>query len=192
MNEEFFNANNIIDELKMRLSYGVLGNQEIGNYSTQNTTSTGLNYLQGNEYWIGSITGTSWVSPRDLTWEETKTSNIGMDISLLGNKWSFSADYYIKETNGVLLSIGMPSSTGLSGNPTMNAGVVENRGLELMLNHQNRVEQIDYSLGFNATTIKNKIKDITVGTTQEFSDSIRTVKERSPGQSWEIPSVLFI
>src|SRR5690625_3940288 len=92
-----------------------------------------------------------------------------MDISLLGNKWSFSADYYIKETNGVLLSIGMPSSTGLSGNPTMNAGVVENRGLELMLNHQNRVEQIDYSLGFNATTIKNKIKDITVGTTQEFS-----------------------
>lgn len=169
MNEEFFNANNTIDELKLRLSYGVLGNQEIGNYSTQNTTSTGLNYLQGGEYWIGSITGTSWVSPRDLTWEETKTSNIGMDISLLGNKWSLSADYYIKETSGVLLSIGMPPSTGLSGNPTMNAGVVENKGLELMLNHQNRVGQIDYSVGFNATTIKNKIKDITVGTTQEFA-----------------------
>lgn len=169
MNEEFFsNASNTIDELKLRVSYGVLGNQEIGNYSTQNTTSSGLNYLQGNNYWIGSITGTSWVSPKDLTWEETKTSNIGLDVSLLGNKWSLSADYYIKETNGVLLSIGMPGSTGLSGSPTMNAGVVENKGLELMLNHRNSVGRVDYSLGFNATTIKNKIKAITVGTTQEF------------------------
>lgn len=170
MNEGFFDQTATrINELKLRASYGVLGNQEIGNYSTQNTTSTGGNYVQGDSYWIGTITGRNWVSPRDLTWEETKTSNVGLDLSVLNGKFSLSADYFVQETDGVLLSIGMPSSTGIGGSPTMNAGVVENKGFEFLLGHNNHVGNVFYNLSFNAATVKNKIKDITVGNTQEFA-----------------------
>ena len=67
MNEQFFeNAKKTVDELKLRLSYGVLGNQEIGNYTTQSTATSGINYVQGGQWWMGSNTGVNWVSPKDL------------------------------------------------------------------------------------------------------------------------------
>lgn len=169
MNEGFFNKSSRINELKLRASYGVLGNQEIGDYSTQSTSTTGRNYIQGGNYWIGTSTGINWVSPKNLTWEETKTSNAGLDVSVLNGKFSLTADYFIQNTNGVLLSIGMPQSAGLGGSPTMNAGVVQNKGIELLLNHNNTVGQVTYNVGINASTVRNRIKDITVGTTQEFA-----------------------
>lgn len=169
MNEHFFNKASRINDLKLRASYGVLGNQEIGDYSTQSTSTTGRNYIQGGNYWIGTSTGINWVSPKNLTWEETKTSNVGLDMSVLNGKFSLTADYFIQNTNGVLLSIGMPQSAGLGGSPTMNAGVVQNKGIELLLNHNNTVGQVTYNVGINASTVRNRIKDITVGTTQEFA-----------------------
>lgn len=170
MNEDFFeNLTTSINELKVRASYGVLGNQEIGNYTTQSTTTSDLNYMQGDNYWIGKITGAAWVSPKDLTWEETKTTNFGLDLSLLEDKFFLTADYYIKKTDGVLLSIGMPQSAGLSGQPTMNAGVVENKGFEVMLGHVNQVGDWKYNVSVNGSTVSNKITDITVGNTQRFS-----------------------
>ena len=169
MNERFFNKSSRINELKLRASYGVLGNQEIGNYSTQSTSTTGRNYIQGGNYWIGTSTGINWVSPKNLTWEETKTSNVGLDVSVLNGKFSLTADYFVQNTNGVLLSIGMPQSAGLGGSPTMNAGVVQNKGIELLLNHNNTVGQVTYNVGINASTVRNRIKDITVGNTQEFA-----------------------
>lgn len=170
MNEQFFeNVRNTVNELKIRGSYGVLGNQEIGNYTTQNTASSpDYNYVQGGDYWIGSNTGVSWVSPEDLTWEETKTSNIGLDMEFLQGKFALNADYFVQQTEGVLLSIGMPISTGITGQPTMNAGVVENKGFELLLSHRNQAGEVKYDVSVNASTVKNKIKDITVGNTQEF------------------------
>lgn len=169
MNERFFNKSSRINELKLRASYGVLGNQEIGNYSTQSTSTTGRNYIQGGNYWIGTSTGINWVSPKNLTWEETKTSNVGLDVSVLKGKFSLTADYFVQNTNGVLLSIGMPQSAGLGGSPTMNAGVVQNKGIELLLNHNNTVGQVTNNVGINASTVRNRIKDITVGNTQEFA-----------------------
>ena len=104
MNEHFFeNAKKTVDELKLRLSYGVLGNQEIGNYTTQSTATSGINYVQGGQWWMGSSTGINWVSPKDLTWEETRTTNIGLDASFFNGKLSFNADYFIQETKDVLL-----------------------------------------------------------------------------------------
>lgn len=170
MNEKFFaGVKNTVNELKVRMSYGVLGNQEIGNYATQSISTSGINYVQGGTWWMGSNTGVSWVSPKDLTWEETKTKNIGLDASFFQGKFSLTADYYVQETKDVLLSISMPGSTGLNGSPTMNAGVIENKGLELLLNHKNTVGEITYNIGVNASTVKNKVKAITVGSsTQEF------------------------
>lgn len=173
MNEKFFgSAKDKINELKLRASWGKLGNQEIGNYPTQSTASTGINYLQGigsNEiWWQGATTGASWVSPKNLTWEETVTSNIGIDLAFLKNKLTVSADYYVRETRNILLSINMPQSAGLGGSPTMNAGTIENKGFELLVNYRNSIGELNYNIGVNASSVKNNVKAVTVGNVQEF------------------------
>lgn len=158
----------VFDELKLRASYGKLGNQEIGNYLTQSTVRRGINYVQGSSWWMGGMPGINWVSPQDLTWEETATSNIGLDASLFNGKLAFTADAFIQTTDGVLLGINMPSSTGLTGSPILNAGQIENKGLELSLTHRNSVGKVYYSLTGNISTIQNKVKKITIGNQQEF------------------------
>lgn len=172
-NENFFaGAKDKVNELKLRLSYGKLGNQEIGNYPTQSTVTSGINYLEGaggNEtWWQGASTGINWVSPKNLTWEETRTSNVGLDAAFLDNKLTFSADYYIRETRNILLGISMPSSAGLGGQPTMNAGTIENKGFEFLVNYNNNVGAVKYNIGVNASTVKNKVKAVTIGNKQEF------------------------
>ncbi len=173
MNEQFFEPlQNKVNELKLRLSYGKLGNQEIGNYPTQSTVTTGINYLQGSgsneSWWQGAMTGISWVSPLDLTWEETRTSNIGLDAAFFNSKLTLSADYYIRETRNILLGINMPPSAGLTGQPTLNAGTIENKGFEILVNYQNSVGELNYNIGVNASSVKNKVKAVTVGNVQEF------------------------
>lgn len=170
MNEGFFeNAKKTVDELKLRASYGVLGNQEIKNYTTQNIASSGINYVQGGQWWMGSNTGVKWVSPKDLTWEKTKTTNVGLDASFFNGKLSLNADYFVQETSDVLLSISMPSSVGMGDSPTMNAGTIQNRGFEFALNHRNTIGEVYYNVGVNFSTVKNEVKEITIGSEkQEF------------------------
>ncbi|SDD34335.1 SusC/RagA family TonB-linked outer membrane protein [Niabella drilacis] len=169
MNERFFEAaKNTVNELKVRASYGRLGNQEIPNYTTQNITTYGINYIQGGKLWPGSITGINWVSRPDLTWEETVTSNIGLDLAFLRNKLNISADYYIRDTRGVLLNINQPPSTGLTGSPVMNAGTISNKGFEFLATYRNAVGALNYTIGVNASTVKNEVSAVTVGTVQQF------------------------
>ncbi|WP_300601298.1 TonB-dependent receptor [Niabella sp.] len=169
MNERFFEtAKNTVNEFKIRASYGRLGNQEIPNYTTQNITSYGINYIQGGKLWQGSITGVNWVSRPDLTWEETVTSNIGLDLAFLKNKLSISADYYVRETRGVLLNINQPPSTGLNGTPVMNAGTISNKGFEFLANYRNTVGVLNYTIGVNASMTKNEVRAVTVGNVQQF------------------------
>lgn len=169
MNEQFFEtARNTVNEFKIRASYGRLGNQEIANYTTQNITSYGINYLQGGTWWQGYSTGINWVSPRNLTWEETETSNIGLDLAFLQSKLSIGADYYVRNTKDILLGINQPPSAGLGGTPVMNAGTISNKGFEFLANYKNTVGAVGYNIGINASTVKNKVKAVTVGNKQEF------------------------
>lgn len=170
MNENFFeNVKNTVNEFKIRASYGVLGNLNgIGNYATQSTTTSGLNSVQGNEWWLGTTTDAEWFSPGNVTWEKTKTINIGLDLALFNNKFSLNADYFIQKTEDLLLSMPRPESFGLSGSPTMNAGTVENKGLEISLNHRNTVGDLYYHVGVNATFIKNELTKVN-GTRDEWT-----------------------
>ncbi len=161
-NEEFFrNSKDKINELKIRVSYGVLGNLNgIGDYATQSIVTTGLNNVQGNELWQGAITGSNWVSPSNVTWEKTKTLNIGLDLGILNNKLTLNADYFIQNTVDMLLGMPQPGSSGLTGTPTVNAGTVENKGVELSLNYRDQVGDLYYHVGGNATFIKNKLVSV--------------------------------
>lgn len=161
-NEKFFeNAQKSVNELKIRASYGVLGNLNgIGNYATQPTATPGLNSMQGEDWWIGQSTGSVWLSPYDVTWEKTKTLNFGIDAGILNNKLTLSVDYFIQKTEDMLLSVPQPASFGLRSDPTMNAGTVENKGVEIALNHRNVVGEVSYHIGANATFIKNELTKV--------------------------------
>lgn len=171
MNESFFEeAKHTLEELKLRVSYGTLGNLNgVGNYATQSVVKSGYNAVQGNSWWLGSTTGAAWVSPEDITWEKTKTFNVGLDASAWNGRLSLTADYFIQRTDGLLLGINQPGSAGMSGTPTYNAAIVDNKGLEISLNHRNTIGELYYHVGINLSAIKNELKEITTPTKQEFT-----------------------
>lgn len=150
------------DQLKLRVSYGVLGNSNIGNYPTQSTVSTDLNAMHGKDLWVGSMPGVSAVSPPNLKWEETKTANVGIDITTLNGKLDFTADLFHKKTANFLLSIPIAPSAGISGDRTQNAGAVVNKGVELTINYRNAIGDFSYYAGVNFSALKNKVTDVIV------------------------------
>lgn len=170
MNESFFeSAKKTVNEFKIRASYGRLGNQNIANYTTQFTTQYGINYIQGGKLWLGAIPGYDWASPNILTWEETATSDIGLDLAFLNNRLSVSADYYVRDTKNILLGINRAPSSGLGGTPVMNAGTISNKGFEFLTSFRDAVGAVNYNISVNASTVKNNLKAVTVGSKQEFA-----------------------
>jgi TonB-dependent starch-binding outer membrane protein SusC len=168
-NESFFkNAPSVLSTLKLRGSYGVLGNQEIGDYQYSAAIASNINYVTGDDQhkWFGAIQ-TAFSSP-DIRWESTETYNFGIDAGLFNNSLSITADYFIKKTTDVLLEVPVPGSTGSSTNPTVNAGTLQNKGLELGLNYSNSIGKLNYSVFGTFTTIKNKVIELGTGSQQIF------------------------
>lgn len=170
-NEEFFDPmRNTVNQLKLRAGYGVLGNLNgIGRYATQSAPVMGYNGVFGGA-WIsnGSITGVNWVSPQSTTWEKSKTLNIGLDYGMWNNKLTLTADYFIQKTTDMLLAIPQPTSFGLGGTPVLNAGNVENKGLELALNWRDNAGDFSYGVGVNATFLSNELTKVTIGERTEW------------------------
>jgi TonB-linked SusC/RagA family outer membrane protein len=177
-NEKFYSSSGIsafVNYLKFRGSVGLLGNDQIGNYSTINGINNNLNFLAGNRMILGSIPSGS-ASPKDLQWEETKTVDIGIDAAFFNNKLSLVFDWYKKESTGVLLAVPIPISAGISGTPTVNAGTVVNKGIELTLDYADQAGDFNYRIGWNMSTNRNKMTAITIGSgNQQFGDIQRAV-----------------
>lgn len=160
--EAFFgDLSESVNDLKIRASYGILGNLNgIGNYATQSTVQTGLNNVQGSTLWEGATTSVNWVSPQNVTWEQTKTTNVGLNLGLWNNRLTLNADYFIQKTEDMLLGVPQPGSFGLGGTPTVNAGTVENKGFELALNYNDNIGEVNYHAGINASFIKNELVSV--------------------------------
>ncbi|MGE7777166.1 TonB-dependent receptor [Chitinophaga sp. NPDC101104] len=186
-NEAFFEGmKDIVSSLKIRGSWGVLGNQEIGNYLTQNSINRNLNYVQGGVIWPGA-TSSGYASPTDLSWEETKITNVGADLGFLNNKLQIIVDVFSKKTDGVLLSVPFPPSVGKTGSPTLNAGVIDNKGYEATIEYADRSGKLNYRFGLNFSHVSNKMKAITIGSgRQEFGSISRAVVGYPIGGFWLI------
>lgn len=154
-----------VGQLKLRVSYGRLGNQEMGSYyPTLSVISGGMNYLQGDNIWFGNLPFVSAVSPDDLTWENTETFNAGADLSFFGGRLDVSGDAYIKNTNDVLLPVPYSSSAGIGGLSIQNAGQVQNRGIEMSATWRGELgKKGNYYIGANFSTASNKVTRIDVG-----------------------------
>lgn len=129
--EEFLRNNSTFDDLKLRVSYGITGNQEIGNYLSLPTLSAGGNiYIIGGE--AQTAVGPNQYDNPDLKWESSAQTNIGLDFGVLDNRLRGTLDVYRKKTNDLLLSFTVPSPAEVN-TTTANVGSLENKGIELEL-----------------------------------------------------------
>ena len=152
--EPFWNGiKNLVDEFKIRGSWGQTGNQAVGLYSYLETL-VARNYSFGGNAVQGIYQPT--VANQNLTWETTTQSNVGADAQLWKGKLGFTFDYFNKLTEGILLYLPIPATVGLAA-PPQNAGDVENKGWEFSLSHRNVINKFRYGISFNISDVKNKI-----------------------------------
>ena len=141
---------------KVRFSWGKNGNENIGNFKYTVLTSTGNNYIFGaGEKVINGVKASGLANP-DLKWEESEQLDFGIDFGFFNNALTFTADYYKKTTNGMLMEMNIPSYVGES-KPIGNVGKMENSGIELEAAYRFRVSDWNFRIGGNLTYLKNKL-----------------------------------
>ena len=151
--ESFLKGNEILNYLKVRASYGVTGNGEIGDFSSRRLVSA-LPYADQSGTFIGTALGDP-----TLTWENTKQTDIGLEFGFLQNRITGEVDVYQKQTDKLLLNRQLQLATGFS-NATQNVGSLRNRGLEIALNGRILDGDFKWSVGGNMSFNRNLITSL--------------------------------
>lgn len=170
--EEFMREITAINELKLRASYGVTGNNNIGNYTYLGTVGTVL-YSPNNSLAQGQVQ-TSFENP-DLTWEQTVGTDLGIDLSLIENRFNVTFDYYDNRTSDLLYRVNTPAHTGFT-NTIANVGEVRNYGYELEFLTRNTVGSFNWRTSFNISRNWNEVLDL--------GDVDERVYNHSWGMAW--------
>lgn len=158
-NEKFFTVAPISD-LKLRASYGRLGNVTIAPYQYIGTINPNPRFVFGNAPTLFGAAQTGLVN-ENLKWEDKSITNIGLDAGFLNNAISMSAEYYISVSKDVLTyDVPYPRYLGGTGNPPVNAASLENRGVELSITYRNENHPVKFDVTGNFTTIKNEILEL--------------------------------
>lgn len=155
-NESFFKSlTGVVDFLKLRASWGQLGNQEIGNYSFTQNYALGQNYLFNNALVQGAAINS--LANSQIQWETTTQTNLGLDLELFNRKVRVEADVFDKNSSNILVQLPIPNTLGGLGAPNQNVGTLNNKGVELLINHSNRIGKFEYDISVNGAMIKNTI-----------------------------------
>lgn len=156
--EKFMDRFDWLDELKLRLSWGTVGNVlSIDPYGT----SIYLSQMNAvfNEKVVSGYTSATAVNT-DLKWESTEKKNIGLDLSVLRNSLYFVFDFYIEDTKDLLFQQPIPSSVGLSGSPYINAGHIRNTGIDFEIGYRRSIGDWKFDINFNASHVHNEVIDL--------------------------------
>lgn len=147
-----------ISMLKIRGSYGILGNQEIGDYPWATIISGGYDYPLGGQY--QSLQNGYAISSQgndEVKWETSEQFDFGFDLRMFENKLIFNADYFNKVTSDMLIPFPAPSIGGSSAYPWVNAGSVENKGFEFELGYKGNSGDLSYEFSSNFARVKNEV-----------------------------------
>ena len=154
--EGFWPENDIVNQLKIRGGYGVVGSDAIGDFRYLSTIGSGRNYAFGNVAAV--VIGNSPNAPAnpDLKWEETRQTNIGFDTRLLNNL-TLTFDYYNKKTVGILQDLRLPGYVGATGNPAANVADMVNRGFDIELGYNTNIGDFNISANANFSYLENEV-----------------------------------
>ncbi|GGF21880.1 SusC/RagA family TonB-linked outer membrane protein [Hymenobacter cavernae] len=162
--EDFFkNSVSFINNLKLRASYGVNGNDQLGdagNYAYQATVNQTIYYPLGTTQTLVNGAIQPSLESRGIRWESRYTTNFGLDMALLDNRLTLSTDYYISTTKNALVNPPLPGYGGVAGAgayPFANLGEIENRGFELALGYHETRKAFTYGADLTLTTLRNKV-----------------------------------
>jgi TonB-linked SusC/RagA family outer membrane protein len=158
-NERFFEKIRGISALKLRASWGQLGNQEIGVYPYSSLIRTGDRvYIFGDKI----ATGSTIIEPgnSNIRWETSTQTNYGLDMAFWKDRLSLTLDVFQKRTKDILVRVPVPQAGGAQRPPFVNAATVENKGVELGLIYKNRIGKFQYNIGANISSIQNKVTSI--------------------------------
>ncbi len=158
--ESFLKDSKIINFLKLRASYGIIGNDRIPDFRYVSLLNGEGTYVLNDELVFGKAIGA--LANPEIRWEKQKTLDIGFDARFLDSKLSLTVDYFKKRTEDLLVISPVSGILGAaapgSSPPVINAGIVENSGLEFQVGYQNNIsENTSFSINFNATTLNNEV-----------------------------------
>lgn len=152
--EPFLKEKENLGNMKVRVSWGKLGNQNIDLYQYIHTMSLGQNYTLNGQL-VNGIAQTALANEL-ISWETTTSFDVGFDLGLWKNKFTLTADFYIRKTDDILLKRDIPLTVGLDA-PFQNVGSVKNTGWELALAYQDKIGDFEYSVIGTLSDVKNKI-----------------------------------
>ncbi|MFO7672537.1 MAG: TonB-dependent receptor [Lutibacter sp.] len=165
ISEEDFMANsNFISNLKVRASWGISGNDRIGNYIFSQSYNPGIDYILGDDFTVVGVAVTSLANPT-IRWEQTEQYDLGLDVSLLKNRIEIVADYFNRKSDDILYTnFPVPSTLGITNLAAQNAASMLNEGFELGVNYRENVGKVKISVGANITKLlKNEVTGLGEG-----------------------------
>ncbi|MCH3970166.1 MAG: TonB-dependent receptor [Prevotella sp.] len=173
--EKFFPiSHDIVNMFKIRASYGVLGNENIGEYQYQATmTRNNMTYSFNKSSVTGSAIST--FVDNNISWEKKKTTDIGLDLAMFNNRLEFTAEWYKNRSEDLLYGVPVPEQAGVSNTTvTMNAASMDNSGFEFSALYRNHDHAMKYEISANLSTLKNKVTSLGFGTDSYISGAYAT------------------
>ncbi len=156
--ESFMSGIEFIDDLKIRASWGQMGNiAPLGNYAYSANLSSTSNILLGEDPVYYSAYYMNDISNENLKWETTTTTDVGFDAYLMNSRLSLSADYYNKDVSDMLNDVELPDYSGISEPVWMNVGEVHNEGIEFLIGWREQIGDFNYGVAVNVAHNKNKL-----------------------------------
>ncbi len=157
LSEESFFSVPFISDLKLRGSWGQLGNDQIGLYPFAAAVNLSQRYTLGENQNILPGAAPLQLANSDIKWEETTQVNVGMDVGMLENSVLLTLDYFVKTTDDMLLQVPIPQSSGYSRAPFVNAGSIENRGWEMALTYRDYDGSFTWDATLNVSAVQNEV-----------------------------------
>ena len=180
-NEKFIHLPEYVSNIKLRGSWGRLGNNTIGPYAFATTVNRFAGYNFNNELANGT-TVVSALDP-DLRWEISESSDIALELGFLNNDLQFTAEYFIKKSDDLLVGVPLPFSTGaFPALITTNGGSIENSGYEFTASYNNSKHEFKYNIAANVGTLKNEVTKIGVAGNPIYGTFSKTEVGRSAGE----------
>ncbi len=166
IDEPFMKDQKLLTNLKMRASWGRLGNDKIPASAAIPTVTNNLSAVFGPDEQL--LFGASVITLANpfLQWELSNSTNLGLELGAVQNRLTMEIDYYSRLTDKILVAVPIPDYVGSSGDPFVNAAKVLNSGIEGVVNWRGKVGQLGYRLGVNGSTVRNEVKSL--GTGNEF------------------------
>ncbi|MEO6721266.1 MAG: TonB-dependent receptor, partial [Ferruginibacter sp.] len=161
--ENFWTANNVIKSLKLRGGYGVVGNDQSGDFQYLSRVVGGYNYSVGTSGAVTTGYAPETLDNPDLHWEETASADVGFDAKLFKN-FTLSFDWFNKKTSGILRQVSIPGYVGVSSDPWDNVADMKNSGIELELGYRTNIGKLNLSLNANGSYIKNTVTYVSADT----------------------------